>query len=190
MYKWTLLVLCMLFCSIGNAQIADYVSLSFYHQAYALPGPASWQGTLHPGIEIGAGKTFRESEKTSQFFTARIGGYYHEKIETGIYLGGGYSFEYQALSWLNLMAGADLAYMHTFHTKSLYTLDPESGKYMEAKQFGRPHALGGVGIGAGFGGGAWQPFIRYSLRLETPFVIATPVIPQTALEVGIRRTFN
>lgn len=149
------------------AQLVKQVSLTVLKESTAFPFTRILP--IHPGGEIGL--TFKEGkkEKSISNWSLIIGGFHHENIANAFYMKGEYQYRSIITSFLTLDMIGNIGYMHTFYPGDLYELKQETGDFEMITQFGRPHALIGIGVGITLiKNGKVQPFIRQALAIESP----------------------
>lgn len=178
----------MLFVSLassGYAQRIQQFSLSLYTEAVGLP--FTNYSPIHPGIELAATFHTNDKEKSIRYARAKAGFFYHQRLETAVYLGGEYQYSLKVLNQkLSIDLPAGLGYMHTFYPAELYEQD-ESGDFTPINQLGRSHLYVNLGLGLTYlGTEKVQPFIRQELMLETPFANGIPAIPHSLLKFGVQ----
>lgn len=166
----------------GLSQQLSQVSVALMTESIALP--LTRISPLHPGAEVGLEWTVKENPKGGQSFHAYIGGFYHERVETSIYIRGDYTWAWQPHTLIRAELSPGLGYMHTFYPSDLYKLN-EAGEHEKATQTGRSHLLAELGVGLVFFNEARiSPFVKTRLAVETPFANGIPIIPHSFLQVG------
>ncbi|MCB0644615.1 MAG: hypothetical protein KDC44_23385, partial [Phaeodactylibacter sp.] len=145
---------------------------------------------LHPALEIGLTMKQVEQEKSVRQWNGYAGWYYHEKIENGVYLRAEYLYGQKLGSFLRVDAFGGLGYLHTFYPGTLLKIDPETGAIEKVPQYGRAHAIANVGIGLVYRNQSrWEPFVKQSLSVETPFANGIPVMVHSFLQLGVNLKF-
>lgn len=187
-YRWLLVACLSVAAQVSIAQIEQW-SISVFDENIAFP--LTRFAPFHPGLEIGA--TLRQSDRPASVrqLNAYLGGYYHRRVETGIYLRGEYLHRLKVGTRLGVDMAGGIGYLHTFYPGTLYRQDEESGNLESVTQFGRPHAIATIGLGLTYRTqNRVAPFLRQDLVLEAPFVNSYPVIVHSFLKVGIHYTIN
>ena len=161
-------------------------SLSVAVTTEAIGLPFTNYRPLHPGFEIKTTWKTKETDKNIQRYNTNLGAYFHRRVENGIYLGGEYQYTqklFQQKVGLDFPAG--LGYLHSFYPGELYEQD-ENGEFSVVQQGGRPHFYLNLGTGISYlGASRFQPFIRQTVMVETPFANGIPVILHSFLHVGV-----
>ena len=145
---------------------------------------------IHPGAEIGVGVYEVEKDKSIQTVNVYAGGFYHKRLELGLYVRGEYQYTLKFKDKVGLDLPVGIGYLHSFYPGELYELN-SNGEFETVSQTGRPHALitGGVGVRY-LGFEKVQPFVRQSIGIETPFANYLPVLPHSFLSFGVTIQLN
>lgn len=185
MKKWLIFILLVGFIQQSFSQRIKQVSMAATTEAIGLPFTNYLP--YHPGFEAGATFFQKEKNKNLHSLSGKLGFYYHEKLETGIYLGAEYQYSLQLFNEkVSFDLPIGLGYIHTFYPGELYEQDA-NGDFQTVTQFGRPHLYVNLGIGATYtGSNRFQPFIRQELMVVTPFANGIPVIPHSFLKIGLQ----
>ena len=186
--KFILLMLICLSPLLIHGQLIKQASLSVVNENIAFP--FTTYTPLHPGIE--AGLTFWQKEKAHsiQQLNANLGYFFHERIEHAYYLNGTYMYRVKVKGFLSIDLAAFAGYMHTFYPGNLYEINSESGEISRVQQFGRPHAMAGIGLGLTYRNSSrFEPFIRQEMSVETPFANGIPVMIHSFLKLGLNIKF-
>ncbi len=179
----------LLSISIGNAQKIKYVSVAVISETIAIP--FTRYTPYHPGAEIKATFKVKEKSKSIRQISACLGGYFHRRVETGIYIGGEYIHTFKIKNTVGIDIPAGLGYLHTFYPGELYKQNQETGEFEKVVQFGRPHVFVNLGIGISYiKNPNIRPFIRQELLVETPFANGIPVITHSFVKLGISIKIN
>ena len=189
--KYSSVVLIVAGCCLAfatNAQKIQAVSFSLQSESVAIP--FTRLGKLHPGIEIGVQLHQQERVHTLRRWNAYVGWFHHENLDQNFYLRGEYEFAYNINKTLSIFAPISLGYMHSFHAKPVYE-QRSDGSFSEKTQMGRPHAILNLGLGARYlGFRRLEPFVKYEVMAQSPFVATVPVAPRSFLKVGTQIKFN
>lgn len=169
----------------GYSQRLQQLSISLQSEAIGLP--FTNYSPIHPGIEVSGTLHQHDKEKSLRYLRAKAGFFYHQRLETAIYLGGEYQYSQKLLNQkLSLDIPVGLGYLHSFYPGELYVQN-EAGDFENIDQLGRSHLYVSLGIGLTYlGSSTIQPFIRQELLLETPFANGIPVIPHSLLKIGVQ----
>lgn len=172
-------------CSwILPGQKLESVSVAVATEAVGLP--FTNYRPLHPAFEIRATWKTKEAPRNMQQFSTNLGAYFHRRLENGFYVGGEYQYTQKLFQQsLGLDFPASLGYLHSFYPGELYEQDA-NGDFSVIQQGGRPHFYLSLGTGLRYlGTSRFQPFVRQSLFLETPFANGIPVILRSFLQLGL-----
>lgn len=167
------------------AQKIKQYSIAATSEAIGLP--FTNYAPYHPGAEFTTILKITEKEKSTRYLGLKAGFFYHQKLETAIYVGGEYQYSFRLpTDKLSLDVPLGLGYLHSFYPSELYEQNNE-GDFEKVSQFGRPHLYLNLGIGLTYRmNERVQPFIRQSLLLETPFANGIPVIPHSLIQLGVQ----
>ncbi len=172
----------------ANAQ--TFEKISFTLQSEAIGFPFTNYAPLHPGAEVGLTVREKYHARSISTFNVYLGGYYHEKLATGVYLRAEYQHTFKLGNKFGLIVPMGLGYLHTFYPADLYDRN-ENGDFERVSHGGRPHALINLGIGLSYlGSDRFEPFIKQELAIETPFANTFPFIPHSFIKAGIAINLN
>lgn len=168
----------------GYSQKIKQISISATTEAIGLPFTNYLP--YHPGFEAKVNLKKTEKPNSIRYVNANVGFFYHQKLETAIYLGGEYQFTRKFNKGkFGLDVPVGLGYLHSFYPGDLYEQTPE-GDFEKISQSGRPHLYVNLGVGVSYLGNARvQPYLRQELMLETPFANGIPAIPHSLLKIGV-----
>jgi len=177
--------LLLLFSTNIYSQSLHQLSIAVQSEAIGLP--FTNYSPIHPGIEFGAMFIKKEKDKNIQYFNAKAGFFYHQKLETAIYLGGEYQYSQKLFKQkVSIDIPVGLGYLHSFYPGEIYEQNT-AGDFEKINQIGRSHLYINLGIGLrDLNEGKIQPFLRQELLLETPFANGIPAIPHSLLKVGVQ----
>ncbi|MEM8965619.1 MAG: hypothetical protein AAGE93_04315 [Bacteroidota bacterium] len=164
-----------------------YLSVSVMTESISFP--FTRLSPLHPGVELGV--TFHEWNRahSSSKLNTYLGWFYHQEVDQGFYLRGEYEYAFRIKNTVSIGLPIGLGYLHTFHTGPVYE-QREDGSFTAITQTGRPHAILNLGLGVTYLRlGSFQPFIRYEMMAQSPFVATVPVVSRSFLKVGINKKF-
>lgn len=188
----------MFFISVQlKAQNKDQLTVALTDNASAYPFTmftGYFKAPVHPGIEFGWSRNFREKKKHDWFRDVKLGYFYHRFVQHGIPLYVNYGYRYKFSKRFNADAALGAGYFHSIAATELLKLD-DAGNYKNAKGIGRPQAMAALTIGAGyvFHISKDQPvklFLQYQARIQTPFVKSyVPVLPYNQAAIGISFRF-
>ncbi len=168
-----------LWLGVSFGQRLEKISIMATTEAIAFP--FSRYFPLHPGIDITGTLKEVEKPKSTRSFNARIGMFYHRRIETGIYLGGEYLFSYKLIKEkLGLDLPVGLGYFHSIYPGEVYR-QTDGGDFEEFNPIGRPSVYVNFGVGfTYFTKGNIHPFVRQEVLLEYP------LFPHSFFKLGIQ----
>ncbi len=180
------IIIVFLIACWGNVygQNIERISVSVINESIAFPFTRFIP--VHPGFEVGVTLKETQKEKSIRNLNLSAGYFHHARVESGVFIRGEYLFRPVIKSVMTLDLSTSLGYLHSFYPGELYSLDEESGEFNKIKQWGRPHLIGGLGIGA-----TWikpekvKPFVRQEFIVETPFANGVPVIVHSFLKLGV-----
>jgi hypothetical protein len=171
-----------------HGQLIKQVSLAAVNENIAFP--FTTYTPIHPGIETGLTFWQKENEHSIQQVNANLGYFFHEKVESAFYLNGTYMYRVKVKGFLSIDFSAFAGYMHTLYPGSLYEIDPENGAITRVNQYGRPHAMAGIGFGLTYRNSSrFEPFIRQEMSVESPFANGIPVMIHSFLKLGVNIKF-
>jgi len=142
---------------------------------------------IHPGMEIVGTLRKNEQDKSIQYLNLKAGFFYHQRLETAIYLGGEYQYSRKLFRQkLSVDLPVGLGYLHSFYPGEIYEQN-ENGDFEVVNQLGRAHVYLNLGVGLTYlSASKVQPFVRQELLLEAPFANGIPAIPHSLLKIGIQ----
>lgn len=182
MNKITLLLFTIIFYQ-GHSQATNKISVAVFQENIHYEYKSLNQ--FNPGGEIGLTWKTKEKKFITKEFNTYLGGYYHRKVQTAIYLRAEYLYRFRYLRPLSFDLFGGLGYMHTFYPGNLYEQN-DNGDFEDINQLGRPHAIGNIGIGVSIANSSrWEPFAKFEWMLQTPFANGIPVVPHSFLKTGI-----
>lgn len=177
----------------ASAQVVDPYKLplriTLFDNATLLPGGDEWVVwglPVHPGISGGTEFPYRRWAHASIFQSAVLGYQYHRYVQHTIQLYSEFGYRYQ-LRWpIDLEARLGVGYLHAIPDSEIFKL--EEGVYVRKKGLGRPQAMAGLTVGAGFRlPKGWSILLAYQFYVQMPFVKSyVPVLPNTALHLGMQ----
>lgn len=179
------MMLLLSFSIYGYSQQLHQLSVSANTEAIGLP--FTNYSPIHPGLEIAATVKKKDQARNLQYWNAKAGFFYHQRLETAIYLGGEYQYSQKLFQQnLSLDVPVGAGYLHSFYPGELYEQN-EAGDFENISQLGRSHVYVNLGIGLTYiGSSKVQPFIRQELLLETPFANGIPAIPHSLFKIGVQ----
>jgi len=147
---------------------------------------------LHPGFELGYGRSTQGNSKSEWFTELKLGYFYHRFVQHGIPLTLNFGYRYHFNSRFSLESSLGAGYMHSIPATSKFKLD-ENGDYQDNKGLGRMQLTATLSLGMGY---VINPkirkpltgFILYQQRVQYSFVRSyVPLLPYNTLQVGVRR---
>ncbi len=188
----------MFFISVQlPAQNKNQLTIALTDNASAYPFTifaGYFKAPVHPGVEFGWSRNFREKKKHDWFRDVKLGYFYHRFVQHGIPLYVSYGYRYKFSKGFNADAALGAGYFHSIAATELLKLD-DAGNYKNAKGIGRPQAMAALTIGAGytFHINKDQPaklFLQYQARIQTPFVKSyVPILPYNQAAIGVSFLF-
>lgn len=180
-------------CKDVHAQNKKYFSAAFFttQNAYPFGKFASlFKETIHPGIELGYGKTLKSKERHEWFTELKFAYFFHRYVQHGIPLYLNFGYRHKLNSCLSAETSIGAGYMHSIPATSKLKLN-ENGDYVNNKGAGRMQAMSALGFGIGYiiNPVSKQPlrvFINYQQRLQFPFVKSyVPLLPYNSFFIGL-----
>jgi hypothetical protein len=170
----------------------DYstVSLAFTNENIALPFTRKVKSPAHPGVALGVEIPWRQMNQSELRWRGTLGAYFHEKVQHAVYAKAGLAYRYYLPFHIQVDAGADMGYAHSFYPSAIYE-QTDDGGFEPVDQSGRPHAIASLGLGIGYDvlQNEERPllvFLRYEMMVQTPFAVTIPVIPHTFFHLGVQ----
>jgi hypothetical protein len=166
-----------------------------FNEAITIPGIGGIiKLPIHPGICVGAERSYLDKNGSTLFQTLNLGGYYHRDVHYGVFLNTQTGYRYTARFGVSAEALAGVGYLHTFPDGPVFTMD-DSGEYEQAFFWGRPRFMPSLSIGVGYDFAQKQIapialFVRHQVFFEIPCAPKVPLMPHTAFSVGIRYSLN
>lgn len=173
------------------------LSLSVFNNGTALPGSGFagvWNRSVHPGLQAGYQHTYRKRPNSSLFQTAKLGYFYHRFAQQAIQLYTEVGYEYRLAFGLYGALTAGGGYLHAFPGVEVYKM--HNGNYKTGAGWGRPQAMFSTALTVGYDlerctSVPVRPFVQYQFWMQAPFVKGyVPLLPNTALHIGIQYTFK
>lgn len=179
---------------IDNPQV-DAISITLFKEQITLPFQKTdaiqkhWGGTL-------AYEVSKERQGTYQFTHVFQGGFFnHDAINQVAFIAWKPKFELRFNNTFNLHAILGVGYAHSFLTQPSYEFT--EGRYNEKSDWGTPHFMPSIGIGAGVHldkllDVPLELFIRYEAFSLAPYKPkgTLPFTANTMLNVGLKYSFN
>lgn len=164
------------------------ISFSLLNESLAFPFTRF--SPIHPGAELGLTFLQQDRNKSMTQWNAYLGGFYHENVETALYLKGEFLYRYQVHPNVGMDLMGGLGYVHHFYPGTLYEVNGETGDFTEVQQFGKARAMAELGIGITYTNDSrFEPFVKQSFAVKSPFANGIPVIPHSFLKVGVSYKF-
>jgi hypothetical protein len=181
----------VLFCSSVQAQNKHHLSFAVTNNASSYPFQymaGYFENPLHPGFELGYGKTSGRKKHHEWFGELKLGYFYHQFVQHGIpiYFNGGYRYHFSHRFSMDAAIGA--GYLHSIATTDVLKL--EDGEYVNAKGIGRPQIMVAVTFGAGYNvkmnkTDSLRIFLQYQARAQLPFNDDyVPILPYNQIALG------
>ena len=190
--KYFLTLGMMILCLTSSAQKERYLSLALTNSGSSYPFQylaGYFENPLHPGFEVGLGRTSGIKKHHEWFGELTVGYSYHQFVQHGIlvYFNGGYRYHFNHRFSLDATLGA--GYFHSIATTDVLKL--ENGEYEDAKGIGRPQLMAALGFSAGYRvkinkTDSARIFFQYLSRVQLPFNEEyVPVLPYNQIALGI-----
>ncbi|MEL6866982.1 MAG: hypothetical protein AAFP19_21335 [Bacteroidota bacterium] len=182
-----LLIFIALFLAMQNTFSQKLQQFSVAATTEAIGLPFTNYLPYHPGLEVSGTLRKTDKERNIQYLNVKAGFFYHERLETALYLGGEYQYSQKLFKQrISVDLPLGIGYLHSFYPGEVYEQNSD-GDFEKINQFGRPHVYVNLGIGLTYlGRGKVQPFIRQELLLEAPFANGIPAIPHSLLKLGVQ----
>lgn len=180
------------------AQKVNHLSVAFTDQASAYPfavGAGYFKSPLHPGIEVGWDRNFREKSHHDWFGAIKLGYFYHRFVQHGIPLYVNYGYRYRFSKSFSADVALGAGYLHSVAATEVLQLN-DNGDYKNAKGIGRPQVMVALTAGTGYqfyinGKRPARIFLQYQGRIQTPFVKSyVPVLPYNQVALGASFVFS
>jgi hypothetical protein len=182
----------------ANAQQKRDVSLAFFSTQNNMPFgkfAGMFKEIVHPGVELGYGRTFQSAQKHEWFISLKLAYFYHRFVQHGFPLYIDFGYRYKAGDRWSFETSIGAGYMHSIPATDKFKLD-DNGEYVNNKKAGRMQAMAAFSIGTSYTFNPASPrplsiFTKYQQRLQFPFVKSyVPVLPYNSLFLGVRKTIN
>jgi hypothetical protein len=181
----------VLFCVSAQAQKKYHFSFAVTNNASSYPFQymaGYFENPLHPGFELGYGKTMGKKKHHEWFGEFKLGYFYHQFVQHGIpiYFNGGYRYHFPHRFSMDAAIGA--GYFHSIATTEVLKL--EDGEYVNAKGIGRPQIMAAVTFGVGYNvkmknTDSLRLFFQYQARAQLPFNDDyVPILPYNQIALG------
>ena len=189
-YLLFLSLLVSVYCIAQQKSLTCIVSI--YNNAVAMP--AVKFSPLHPGIQAGFEKIWKEKGRFSLAQNFRAGYFYQRLVHHGIPIYTQLGYKYRIYKQLRIAAYIDGGYIHTFGDNPVYKLNDE-GEYVRTARAGKAHVTFGYSVTAGWAFACKKttitPFIQHQYWMMTTFVKSyVPLMPNSAFHVGAYFTTN
>lgn len=177
----------------ASAQQNSYFTASIFNTQSAMPfGKFSGlvSGIIHPGIEIGNGKSFWHKEKHYWYREFKIGYFYHRYVQHGLPLYLDFGYSHTVTKEFSAKASVGGGYMHSITAADKFKLN-SNGEYKNNKGIGRMQGIATFGFGLEYklktsSSGPLVIFTNYQQRIQFPFVKSyVPLLPYNSLMLGI-----
>ncbi|MEM9895204.1 MAG: hypothetical protein AAF789_02435 [Bacteroidota bacterium] len=187
----TLLFL-MIISIVGKAQAQEskmefepFNTVHVLAQTEAIAFPFTRYFPIHPGFEIGTQLASKQKIRSHRSWHIYLGGFFHEEVDLNFYVRGEYQFCYSLGQKFDFFIPVGLGYLHGFHPAPIYE-QKSDGSFSKVTQFGRPHALGMVGIAFRHEiSPSLKAIVRQDLGLQSPFYVTIPVMLRSFFRVGV-----
>ena len=128
------LFLALVGTQVAEAQKVQNISLSFTNESIAFPFTS--YSEFHPGFELGTSLSTSEKRYSLRHVNVYAGWFLHQHIENGFYLRGEYSYSLKLGKSFTTGIYGGAGYMHTFYPGDIFEIEPETGEFSPAQQWG------------------------------------------------------
>lgn len=148
------------------------VQISLYNEATAIPFTKLITTPIHPGIQVGAEFTYKETEHFRLFQTVNLSYYFHEQLNHGISINTELGGEYLTSSHFSFGALIGVGYLHTFATTKEYVFG--DGQYTIATDKGNARIAPSLSLDVNYQLNKIELtspkiFVRYQSWIEYPY---------------------
>ena len=165
-------------------------SLSVAFQAESISIPFTRIAPIHPGVEVGVMITETVKAHSKRRWNVYAGWFQHQQIDQNFYLRGEYQFAYSLWETIGIQVPVGLGYLHSFHSEPVYE-QLADGSFEEKTQWGKARAILNTGVGLSYLKlNSIEPFVKYELMVQSPFVSTVPAGPRTFLKIGANLKIN
>jgi hypothetical protein len=190
----TLAIAAML-AAAAKGQKNTYATFSAFTTQTAMPFSkfaGLFKEVVHPGIEIGYGKSFKVKPRHDWYAELRLAYFFHRFVQHGIpvSVNAGYRYKINNRFYTETSIGA--GYMHSVPAAAKLKLN-ENGDYENNKGIGRMQAHISFHLGTGYtlNPAAKKPFTvfaGYRQLIQMPFVKSyVPMLPYNSFVIGARK---
>ena len=181
--KW--LVCLLLLGTMGaTAHAQKLKSISVALQTESIAFPFTRLSPMHPGIELGVTLGEKEKPKSTRRWNAYLGWFYHKNIDQNFYVRGEYQFAYDIKNTIGINVPVGLGYMHTFNSQPVFE-QQDNGSFERKTQLGNARVIVNLGLGLSYLKlDKVEPFIKYEVVAQSPFVATVPVGVRSFLKIG------
>lgn len=185
-------LLCLVYlCASGFTAHAQKIeSFSVALQTESIAFPFTRLNPVHPGIELGVTLKEKVKSKSIRRWNAYLGWYHHKSVDQSFYLRGEYQFAYGIKNTIGIYVPVGLGYMHTFNTQPVFE-QQSNGSFERITQLGNARVILNTGLGMSYLKlEKIEPFMKYEVMVQSPFVSTVPVGLRSFLKIGTNIKLN
>ncbi len=186
-----LIVLAFLFNFSGNlyGQLIKGISIAATTEAVTTPFKRILP--IHPGAELGLNWITNNLDWTGQQLNTYFGFYHHKSLSNAFYIKGEYLFQFRIRNTIAVELFLNGGYNRSFYPVEVYKMNETTKEFEKVKQQGHNSYFVGIGTGLSYvSRGSIDPFIRYEVFVETPFIEELNYLPHGLLKLGIHYKFS
>jgi hypothetical protein len=144
---------------------------------------------FNPSLTVGTERTLRDGDRFRHFHTVNIGFFQHYWWMTGVFVDAELGTSFRFLRGFHADAKLGIGYLHYFWRRK--TLELEDGKYVEARDWGKPSLMVPLSLVLGYRGNPDHPlpvapFVSVKWAVQAPFTDETPAMTHFVLAAGVR----
>lgn len=146
---------------------------------------------IHPGAEIGLNWITNNLDWTGQQLNTYIGFYHHASLTNSLYVKGEYLFQFRIKNALAIELMLNGGYNRNFYPVETFKLNESTKEFEKVSQRGSNSYFVGLGMGLSYASrGSIEPFVRYEVFMETPFIEEINYLPHSLLKIGLHFKFT
>lgn len=175
-------------CTAKGQQKPWPLKISLFNESTSMPFTRLFPTPVHPGVEVGTERTWKESSRFRFNPSVSLGYLFHGHLYQAIYLSGALGIDYKLKFGLNLKTGLGVGYMHTFTVQQEYQFD--KGSYKKGRDHGNARVIPSLSLGIGY---RLKPkvspspefFVLYQTWVEYPYSPGfIPLMAHTNMMIG------
>ena len=188
------LICCLGICFIHSAPVAaqSELPITIAAGAHALtvpwyPGPVA--DRFNPAFQMGTDRTWKSGDRWRLYYGVSLGFFRHHWWMTGVSIVPELGIGRPLPGGLHADVSLGLGYMHYFWRRK--TMELKDGKYVEARNWGKPSALLPLSVTLGYWGDSDQPvkvapFLSARWAAQGMFLDEVPAMTHFSLLGGVR----